>query len=68
MRRMIISVLILLVLAIALTSCYSSKKNNSKLRGLMLQENTSLARNKAFHSKHNVKTKRNAYRKYRRNR
>lgn len=33
----------------------------------MLLENTELGRNKEFHSKHNKKTKRKAYRKYKKN-
>lgn len=67
MRRLIISVLILLLLAVASTSCYSSRKSQSELRGLMLQENLKLKRNRAFYSKHNMKTKREIYKKHKKN-
>jgi len=68
MKRIIISLFILLVLALAMTGCASSRKNNGSLTGLMIQDNKKLGRNKAYYSRHNVKTKRDAYRKYRRNR
>jgi hypothetical protein len=68
MKRLIISILILLALGFALTNCASSRKSGSGLKSLMLQDNKKLGRNKVFYSKHNVKTKRDAYRKYRRNR
>jgi hypothetical protein len=51
----------------ALTSCSSSRKSQSELRGLMLQENLQLSRNRAFYSKHNMKTKKEAYTKYKKN-
>jgi hypothetical protein len=65
MRRLIISIHILLILAIAFTSYASSRKSNRQLRGLMLQDNTWLGRNKAYYSIHNIKNKRDAQRKYR---
>jgi len=67
MRRLVISVIIMLMLAVALTGCYSSRKGHRDLRNLMLQENTKLGRNKAFYSKHNLKTRRDANRKYKKN-
>jgi hypothetical protein len=67
MRRLIIFVLILLALDVTMTSCVSSRKNNKGLGGLMIQDNTRIGRNKAFYSRHNVKTKKIAHRKYRRN-
>jgi hypothetical protein len=67
MKRIIISVLILLLIAVALAGCSTSRKSRSELRGLMLLENLQLGRNKAFYSKHNMKTKRDAYRKYKKN-
>jgi len=67
MKRLIISVLILLLVAMALTSCATSRKNHSELRGLMLLDNLQLGRNKAFYSKHNIKTRNVAYRRYKKN-
>ena len=67
MRRLVISVLISLLIAVAMTGCYSSRKTQSELRGLMLQENLQLGRNRAYYSKHNIKTKKDGYRKYRKN-
>lgn len=68
MKRLIISILVLLVLVTAFTCCASSRKSDSQLRGLMLQDNTRIGRNKAYYSKHNMKTRKDAYRKYRKNR
>jgi len=65
MKRIVIFVIILMVLGISLVGCASSRRNNSELRSLMLQDNTRLDRNKAYYSKHNVKTRRVAYRKHR---
>ena len=68
MRRFIVLALILLMVSIAFTDCYSRRKNDMRLRSLMIQDNKKLGRNRAYYSKHNKKTKRDAYRKYRRNR
>jgi uncharacterized protein YceK len=65
MRRYIISLIILLVLGMALSGCASSRKHERRLTSLMLQDNTKLGRNRAYYSKHNKKTKRDAYKKYR---
>jgi hypothetical protein len=67
MKRLIISVLILLLVAMAFTSCATSRKSKGELKGLMLLDNLQLPRNKAFYSKHNMRTKNMAYRKYRKN-
>ena len=67
MKRLIISVLVLLLFALALTSCATSRKNQNELRGLMLLENLQLSRNKAFYSRHNIKTRNEAYRRYKKN-
>jgi len=67
MRGMVIALIFMALLAFALTGCAASKRNHSELRGLMLLENTQLKSNKAYYSKHNIKTKKDAYRKYRRN-
>jgi hypothetical protein len=56
------------MLAVAWSGCSSSRKSISEKRGLMIQENTQLGRNKALYSKHNVRTKKDAYRKYKKNR
>jgi len=68
MKRLIISMLIMLVLALVSAGCASSRKSDERLRSLMIQDNTKLGRNKAYYSRHNKKTKRDAYRKYRKNR
>jgi hypothetical protein len=63
MRKLIISVLILLLLAGALTGCASKKKSYSEMRGLMLLENTQLGRNKGYYSKHKAKKINKNYKK-----
>jgi len=50
-----------------IAGCASTRKNQAELRGLMLQENLQLKRNRAFYSKHNIKTKKVAYKKYKKN-
>jgi hypothetical protein len=67
MKKLIISVIILLLVAMALSSCATSRKNQSELRGLMLLNNLQLPRNKAFYSRHNIKTRNEAYRRYKKN-
>jgi hypothetical protein len=67
MKRLIISVIVSLLVAMALTSCATSRKNHSELRGLMLLNNLQLPRNKAFYSRHNIKTRNEAYRRYKKN-
>ncbi|MBW6501329.1 MAG: hypothetical protein K0B05_08050 [Bacteroidales bacterium] len=67
MKRFIIPALILLLVALTLASCASSRKNRSELRGLMLMDNKHLPRNKPYYSSHNKKLKREASRKYRSN-
>lgn len=59
--------LILLLFAVALTSCATSRKNQSELRGLMLLDNLQLSRNRAYYSRHNLKVKKDAYRKFAKN-
>jgi hypothetical protein len=67
MKRLIISVTMLLLFVVALTGCYPSKKSQNELRGLMLLENLQLKKNKAYYSRHNIKAKKEAYRKYKKN-
>ena len=55
MRKLFISVSILLLLAVAVSSCASRKKNFNEKRGLMLLESTQLGRNKGYYSKHKAK-------------
>jgi hypothetical protein len=52
MVRSIISVIVFLVLAAALTGCSPGKKSYTELRGLMLLENTQIGRNRSYYSKH----------------
>ncbi|MGE5419959.1 MAG: hypothetical protein ACM3UT_07215 [Chloroflexota bacterium] len=65
MKKLLISLFIPMVIAIFCSSCGSSRKYNSSLEGLMLQENTKLRINRAYYSHHNIKTRKDAYRKYR---
>lgn len=67
MKKLVISLIIILALGMALPGCASARKTRSELRGLMLLDNLQLGRNKAYYSKHNIKTKKIAYRKYRKN-
>jgi hypothetical protein len=64
MRKLIIPSIIILALVISCNSCVSTRKHDRLLEGLMLQENTRLRINKAYYSRHNVKTRKDAYRKY----
>lgn len=66
MKRLAIAFVIMLLFG-ALSGCASGRKNYHELRGLMLLDNTQLKTNKALYSKHNIKTKKDAYRKYRKN-
>jgi len=60
--------LFILIFILLLVGCSSTKHcSNNERKNLMLLENTELGRNKEFHSKHNKKTKRKAYRKYKKN-
>ncbi|MBG0860856.1 MAG: hypothetical protein IQL11_15260 [Bacteroidales bacterium] len=67
MKKSILTLFILIVLAALTAGCASERKHQSVLRGLMLQENTELGRNRAYYSKFNIKTKKAAYRKYHKN-
>ncbi len=67
MKRLIISLLISLLIVMALSSCAASRKNQNELKGLMLLENLQLKRNREFYSRHNMKTKKEALRKYKKN-
>ncbi|HLN20901.1 MAG TPA: hypothetical protein VK213_07410 [Bacteroidales bacterium] len=64
--------LLLLILMAGLTvlciSCATGRKNQGSLESLMLQENVKLRINREYYSRHNIKTKRDAYRKYRKHR
>lgn len=54
-----------MLIAMMCVSCYSSRKSDNNLRGLMLQENTKLPINKAFYSRHNVKARKSVHKGYR---
>jgi len=54
-------------LTLLFSSCATSRKNHNELKGLMLLNNLQHNRNKAFYSRHNVKTRNEANRKYRKN-
>lgn len=64
MRRWFVKGLILLFISVGSAGCYTSRKNQSELRGLMLQESLHLKRNRAFYSKHNQKTMKQGYKRY----
>ena len=63
MRKLFMSVLILLLLAVTFASCASAKKNYNEKRGLMLLESTQLGRNKGYYSKHKAKKSDKNYKK-----
>ena len=67
MKRFIISIIILLLIVVAMAGCYPVRKSQNELRGLMLLDNLQLKKNKAFYSRHNTKTRNEAFRKYRKN-
>jgi len=67
MRRIIISCIICLMVIAVFTGCSSSRKNFHELKGLMLLSNLQLEKNKAFYSKHNTRTRSDAFKKYRKN-
>jgi hypothetical protein len=67
MRRLIVYSLLSLITLAAFTGCSTSKKTYNELKGLMLLENVQLGRNKAFYSKHSVKAREEAYKRYRKN-
>lgn len=62
---MIISLFLLMTIAMFFSSCASQRKNSRSLESLMLQDNTKLRINRAYYSHHNIKTRKDAYRKYR---
>jgi len=67
MKRLIILILSLLMLGATFSGCAASKKNHNELKGLMLLDNLQLSRNKAFYSRHNMKMKQDANRRYKKN-
>jgi len=67
MKRFIISVLLLMMLTLILPGCATSRKNYNELKGLMLLNNLQHQRNKAFYSRHSIKVRNEAFRKYRKN-
>lgn len=67
MKRSLAILLTAIFLGLVFAGCASNRKYQSELRGLMLQDNLKIGRNKAYFSKHNVKLKKNAFRQYRKN-
>jgi hypothetical protein len=67
MKRLLTLVLTLLLAVVTFTGCATSRKSQDELRGLMLLDNLQLSRNKAFYSRHNIKLKQDAYRRYKKN-
>ncbi len=63
MVKSIVSVIISLMLAAALTGCSPGKKSYTELRGLMLLENTQIGRNRSYYSKHKAHKISKAHRK-----
>lgn len=64
MKRFSLLLFIAMAAIMFCSSCASSRKNDRSLESLMLQENTKLRINRAYYSHHNIKTKKDAYRKY----
>ncbi|MFZ2339405.1 MAG: hypothetical protein WAW07_06735 [Bacteroidales bacterium] len=67
MKKIIFFCLTFLMVSAVLTSCSSSRKTFHELKGLMLLSNLQLEKNKAFYSKHNVKSRNDAFKRYRKN-
>ena len=67
MKKFIISVLLLMMVTLIMTGCATARKNHNELKGLMLLNNLQHQRNKAFYSRHSIKVRNEAYRKYRKN-
>jgi hypothetical protein len=67
MKRLLILVITLLLVAVTFTGCVTSRKSQNELRGLMLLDNLQLGRNKAYYSRHNIKMKQDAYRRFKKN-
>jgi len=55
------------MLTLIMTGCATSRKNHNELKGLMLLNNLQHQRNKAFYSRHSIKVRNEASRKYRKN-
>jgi len=68
MRKLIISMIVCLVLIVSFGGCSSSKKSYNDRRGLMLLDNKELSRNKEYYSRHNMKSRKIAQKKFRKNR
>ena len=67
MGRTFIAVLILAMLVLASIGCAANRRYNSELRGLMIQDNLKLPRNREYYSKHNIKARKEADHKFRKN-
>ena len=67
MKRLIIMLLITVLVAMSFSGCATNRKYQSELRGLMLQDNLKMKRNKAYYSKHNARLRKDAFRQYRKN-
>jgi len=65
MNKLFFLCLTFLLVIAAFTGCSSSRKTFHELKGLMLLSNLQLEKNKAFFSKHNVKARNDAFRRYR---
>ncbi len=66
MKRSIIIILTMLFLVGAFSGCSSSRRYQSDLRGLMLQDNLQMKRNRAYYSKHSIKVRKDAFKHHRR--
>ncbi len=67
MKKLIFLCLIFLLVIAASAGCASGRKNFNEMKGLMLLGNLQLEKNKAFHSRHNVKARNDAFKRYRKN-
>lgn len=62
MKRPILLILITFILGMTFTGCMTGRKYQADLRGLMLQDNLQMKRNRAFYSKHNAKLRKQSFR------
>ncbi len=67
MKRSVIFIIAMIFIVGLSSGCSSSRRYQSDLRGLMLQDNLQMKRNRAYYSKHSIKARKDAFRHHKRN-
>ena len=67
MKKLIFTCLTCLLVISLFTGCAAGRKNFNELKGLILLGNLQMEKNKAFYSKHSVKARNDAFKRYRKN-